>query len=686
MKAQMNGDDFKAVVLISLIFLVLAWFSLRVPFLQPYHFDWDSAQFTLATQEFNVVQHKPHPPGYPLWVLSIKVLQPLIGSPATAQVVCAICFTALALWGYFKLACDLCGRVAAWWSTFLLAFLPPVQLYASVQSVYTVDLAASAWLGWFCARTLSGESKKLIWAAGAAAVLMGFRQTGPMLLGLMLLAAAVTVARRREWKTLLVAAGVGSALTALWYIPLAQMSGGVQQLTALTSAQFRSVLPYTSILYGASFMSYIDGLARQGGFVLAWFLPMATAVLAVLLFSRRSSSINAPHAAPCWHRWWFYTAAIGPCVAVNTLLHCPKTGYYALVVPPVLLLGTRFLVKRAVGKPFAYWLPPSVMAAVMIVLLTYVPFYRLDTKFPASKAVAIGIWQSSPAWADAVLQSKKAIEQYIEYTSGLRPNQVAFALYRPASEAPNQRSISVDFPQIVQLIPENGRTIVMQGHRINPTSELPGSVQAILWVTFPVELDRTIFEAFPLTRLALANELCRVYRSDLGTGSITKTVNFFGMPLRIKRDSEPGASRLGGGSHRQEELSPSEWVALGAEDSTQYLGTGWSIGEQTGRWTVGPSSTLRFRMPAGSRGILKAESHTIFPDREQRVRVFVNGVQRAEWVWTRQNEAQVVEVPIEPDADGFAMIELRPQGTMRPGPHDRRELGIYMRYFFWEAR
>ena len=46
----------------------------RIPFRSRYLFSWDSANFALALEHYNVAFHQPQPPGYPLYVASAHLL------------------------------------------------------------------------------------------------------------------------------------------------------------------------------------------------------------------------------------------------------------------------------------------------------------------------------------------------------------------------------------------------------------------------------------------------------------------------------------------------------------------------------------------------------------------------------------------------------------------------------------
>ena len=40
---------------------------------------WDPVQFALALEHYNIALHQPHPPGYILWVVTLKLLSPFLG-------------------------------------------------------------------------------------------------------------------------------------------------------------------------------------------------------------------------------------------------------------------------------------------------------------------------------------------------------------------------------------------------------------------------------------------------------------------------------------------------------------------------------------------------------------------------------------------------------------------------------
>lgn len=58
----------------TLILLFLLGLLLRISYLSGWLEDWDSVQFALALHNFSIVDHQPHPPGYPVYILMAKII------------------------------------------------------------------------------------------------------------------------------------------------------------------------------------------------------------------------------------------------------------------------------------------------------------------------------------------------------------------------------------------------------------------------------------------------------------------------------------------------------------------------------------------------------------------------------------------------------------------------------------
>src|SRR5438552_7910138 len=64
--------------------LALAFLAAHLPFLPASLEDLDSINFALGLRGFDVAQHQPHPPGYPVYIALGKIAHAFIHSEAAA--------------------------------------------------------------------------------------------------------------------------------------------------------------------------------------------------------------------------------------------------------------------------------------------------------------------------------------------------------------------------------------------------------------------------------------------------------------------------------------------------------------------------------------------------------------------------------------------------------------------------
>src|SRR6266545_7641239 len=85
----------------------------RVPFRSRYLFSWDSANFALALDQYNVAFHQPQPPGYPLYVASAWLVRQVLQEANTSYVALSIIASGLAVAFTTLAAARLYGRLTA---------------------------------------------------------------------------------------------------------------------------------------------------------------------------------------------------------------------------------------------------------------------------------------------------------------------------------------------------------------------------------------------------------------------------------------------------------------------------------------------------------------------------------------------------------------------------------------------
>jgi hypothetical protein len=398
--------------------LTLLWVLPNLRSISTMSYDWDAAQYSLATVDFDLARHQPHPPGYPLWVFALRAMAPATHGAPLAQTILDIAFTLAALFCVNRLASEWLGRQDARKLALLLAFSPTVQLYAFAQSTYPVDLLASALLGWLAWRMWHGNLAALRFALPVAALLMGFRPSGVVMLAPLLGVAALRCCRRRPAQLVLpVLAAAG--LIAGWFWPLALASGGVSEWVRLNRELFGSTAGATSVLFGAPLH-----LGPPIALRLTLILGVALAPLAGLLVARRR---RTPPASP-WP-WGFLALWAVPGLLFSYLIHFGKPGYLLLVLPPL------YLALGAIRPTWRLVLVGLVLAETLVML----PYDRIPEN-KLTRAVA----QATPHAATMAARDNRMLREQIDR---LCPARIICAdEFKEA--APNRRTVAYDFPQL----------------------------------------------------------------------------------------------------------------------------------------------------------------------------------------------------------------------------------------------
>jgi hypothetical protein len=182
--------------------------------------DWDEALFLLGMRDFNVAQHHPHPPGFPLFIVAGRMVRMIVADDFRSLQVVATVASMLLFPAIFLLARELrTGFTIAMVAGALTAFFPNVWLYggAALSDVPTLTLSAAA------AAMLLRSVRSRGSIAIAALLAVGAAGMRPQTLSVIALPLLVLVVAR--WKRGMVAALVIMMLTAACYAGAAVVTG-----------------------------------------------------------------------------------------------------------------------------------------------------------------------------------------------------------------------------------------------------------------------------------------------------------------------------------------------------------------------------------------------------------------------------------------------------------------------------
>jgi len=233
----------------SLFVYALLLASLRVLVAPGGPTSWDEANGCFGLWSFDVLQHRPHPPGYPLWILTAQPLQWWTGEPHLALVVLsalASSFAALPMWALARAVAPTGIRATgpAWAAAALYTLHPIAWSFGSRALSGALAMVWAPLLVLWLLRARTGQRRALLWASAGLGIAGGFRQDLLVfLLPLWFLA----------WKTHRGALAPALALlgVAAWAVPLVLSSGGLDAYLGSTD-YMHDILAAESLLAGGS--------------------------------------------------------------------------------------------------------------------------------------------------------------------------------------------------------------------------------------------------------------------------------------------------------------------------------------------------------------------------------------------------------------------------------------------------
>ncbi len=226
---------------VPLVVLMVLTLLSRIPFRAGFLSTWDSVLIALAMERYNVVEARPHPPGYPVYVGLARLLDPLFVDENATLIALSILFAVGAVALLYVLARQFGSRRMALTAA-LLFCLAPVFLENSIKATsytgeafFSLAVALAAWR--FHRRVTLGNA---LVVGALFAVAVGYRQS--LVLFLLPLVAWSFLSRARDITSFVKTTSAGTisavAVAFVWLVPMVVASGGLaayQQTTAVQS-------------------------------------------------------------------------------------------------------------------------------------------------------------------------------------------------------------------------------------------------------------------------------------------------------------------------------------------------------------------------------------------------------------------------------------------------------------------
>lgn len=353
LKGALGSDATMAGLLVSVLIFALALGS-RLPFRSETLQHWDSVNYALALEHFDVRLHQPQPPGYVLYVALGAVASALVGGPQLGYVVVSVLSSALAGLTLYALGKRMYGRTVGSIAAVFLLASPSFWFYGEIGMPHTLDAFLAILVVYLAQRVWSGEERVLVPLAVVLGLAGGVRQQTLVFL-LPLVAYCV-----RGMKAASVARAilVWLAVTLAWLTPMVCFSGGIEGYRGALMGLGGRLLEGTSIFSTDSVASVTRNAVKLAKYsAYGWNIMSVPVLLCALRGSCRTTGARRDR--------WLVVLWVVPALLFYLLIHMGNPGLVFIYLPALMLVSARSLVGLVGGAKSAL---RSVVPAVALII------------------------------------------------------------------------------------------------------------------------------------------------------------------------------------------------------------------------------------------------------------------------------------------------------------------------------
>jgi Protein O-mannosyl-transferase TMEM260-like len=308
----------------------------------PYLYTFDSVNYALSLEEYNIGLHQPHPPGYLLYSFSLRVVNWIVRDANLTMILFNVASTIGACIFLMLLVIEMLGPIGenrAIWiaagAAAIYATNPISWFYGSIAEIYPVEGFFSAVIAYLVIVSFRRPSF-LIYASAMLAIAGGFRPTTEVFL----FPLYVFGLWKKDRKTILISLTVLVVLNAAWIAALLSLTGGF-------SRYMEKVIDQTSRSAAKTSM-FADENPQRGPSVYSIPILLLQAVtiplFCALLIRLRRLKFS--------RQQMILFVLILPPLLFFFFVHFAKDGYLLLVIP-ILVALCIVLLERAYTKTAA---------------------------------------------------------------------------------------------------------------------------------------------------------------------------------------------------------------------------------------------------------------------------------------------------------------------------------------------
>jgi hypothetical protein len=326
---SLRGD-----ILIGIGLFILGLFS-RLPFVGHILYHWDSINFALGLQHFDVAAGQPHVPGYILYVFLGQLINALVNNAQGTLAGISVVSSGLAVAALYGLGRTMFNREIGLWGALLLASSPLYWFYGEIALPHSLDAFAVILAVWLLYRIKQGQVALAVPAAIWLALAGGMRPQTELFIAPLALYACWGLG----WRRGLAALGILVVCSLAWVLPLFWLSGGPGRYFEIMRAFTTEFNTTTSVFSGGGLFGLSRNLTKLTLYTLyGWGLAIIPVVILVALKFKRltPSLLQVLLKEP---RFWFMALWICPTLGYYLLIHMGQQGLVFVFLPALLLLS-----------------------------------------------------------------------------------------------------------------------------------------------------------------------------------------------------------------------------------------------------------------------------------------------------------------------------------------------------------
>lgn len=234
--------------LLIFVGLFLITLVLRLPFRSQILYHWDSVNFALALEHYDVRLHQPHPPGtFIIYIVLGWLINAIVHDPNSSLVLLSIFSSGLSVVAAYILGERWFNRQAGLMFALLVLTSPLIWFHAEVALTYEVELLVVLILVLVFTKLPSGDKWVLFGSAFLLGLSGGVRLNTPVFL----FPLWIVLIWKYPVREIIIAFLVLLLGVLIWFVPVLAISGGLGEYWAiLQSWQFMIVTEETGSHFG----------------------------------------------------------------------------------------------------------------------------------------------------------------------------------------------------------------------------------------------------------------------------------------------------------------------------------------------------------------------------------------------------------------------------------------------------